>query len=107
MKQTTLIDSDLQTICTIAPDKDAASVREIAKPYFGDNVLSIPLSETGELPVTHWFCAFQATQLVIDKMFAAQNLSEMEVCDAKEFLQKRNLKVVNASEVNRKFSFKK
>lgn len=56
--------------------------------------LSIPVSETGELPATHWFCFMNVTQEGYDQLLSIQEHSVIEEGSPKEFLSKWNLKII-------------
>ena len=56
--------------------------------------LSIPVSETGELPATHWFCFINVDQTGYDKLLSVQEHSIIEENEPKEFLSKWNLKII-------------
>ena len=85
-------------ICILVTDENVATVREAAVENLpqlrGHTILNIPLSESGEAPITHWFCTFKVSEEMYDKLMALKNLSEMEVSTSKEFLKKKNLKLV-------------
>lgn len=54
--------------------------------------LSIPLSETGELPATHWFCFVNVSDATYQKMLESQKHTIIEEARPSEFLAKHNLK---------------
>jgi hypothetical protein len=56
--------------------------------------LSIPVSETGQLPATHWFCFINVTEEGYQKMLALQEHSIYEESGPKEFLEKWNLQII-------------
>jgi hypothetical protein len=56
--------------------------------------LSIPVSETGQLPATHWFCFINVTEEGYQKMLAVQEHSIYEESGPKEFLAKWNLQII-------------
>lgn len=56
--------------------------------------LSIPVSETGQLPATHWFCFLNVTEEGYQKMLAVQEHSIYEESGPKEFLEKWNLQII-------------
>jgi hypothetical protein len=88
-------------VCIVAKDEDVEKVRETAFAHLENfrnhsNVMVIPLSESGEGTPTHWFCTFEASQPVFEKMKTLQNLSDIEeVKSVKDFLKARNLKMIN------------
>lgn len=54
--------------------------------------LKIPLSPTGALPATHWFCSIKVNEDTYQKMLAAQEHSIIEEAVPSEFLEKHGLK---------------
>lgn len=56
--------------------------------------LSIPVSPTGELPATHWFCFMNVDQVGYEKVLSVQEHSVIEEGAPKEFLSKWNLKII-------------
>ena len=56
--------------------------------------LSIPVSESGQLPATHWFCFMNVTEEGYQKLLGVQEHSVYEVSGPKEFLEKWNLKII-------------
>jgi hypothetical protein len=56
--------------------------------------LSIPVSETGQLPATHWFCFMNVDEEGYQKILAVQEHSVYEESAPKEFLEKWNLKII-------------
>lgn len=86
-------------ICILAKDEDVELVREKARreiEIFTNHtkILEIGLSKNREKPVTHWFCTFDASQEMIDKLKSIQELSEIEVSDPRGFLRKHNLRTI-------------
>ena len=76
-------------------DAVRATATENIPELVGHQLLSIPVSPNGSAPITHWFCQFNTTQEICDRLLALQNLSEMEV-NSKDFLKSKNLKVVRS-----------
>lgn len=56
--------------------------------------LKIPLSPSGELPATHWFCAINVNSDTYQKMLAAQEHTIIEEAVPSEFLEKHGLKKI-------------
>ena len=56
--------------------------------------LRIPVSETGNLPATHWFCFLNVTEAGYAKLKSVQEHSVIEESGPKEFLEKWNLKII-------------
>lgn len=59
--------------------------------------LSIPVSETGELPATHWFCFMNVTEAGYAKVKSIQEHSIIEESAPKEFLTKKGLKIIKST----------
>jgi hypothetical protein len=85
-------------VCILATDENVETVRATAKnnvPQLADlPVLTIPVSATGEMPVTHWFCNFLVSEETYTKLQEIKVLSEMEVTSTNNFLKDRNLKII-------------
>lgn len=58
--------------------------------------LKIPLSPTGELPATHWFCFINTNEATYQKMLASQKYTIIEEAVPSEFLDKHNLKKIKS-----------
>jgi hypothetical protein len=58
--------------------------------------LKIPLSPTGELPATHWFCFINTNEATYQKMLASQTYTIIEEAIPSEFLDKYNLKKIKS-----------
>ncbi len=56
--------------------------------------LRVPVSPTGELPVTHWFCFMNVTESGYSKVKSLQEHSIIEEASPKEFLSKWNLQII-------------
>lgn len=73
-------------------DSKVAQVRQNME---NDNIMKIPVSPTGQVPPTHWFCTMAGEEEKMKAILAKQNLSIMESnIGPKEFLEKWNLKVI-------------
>jgi len=81
-------------VCISCEDSKKAEVKETAKSIISADILKIPVSESGELPATHWFCCLTCNDEMYAKLLAVQNHTTIEVSDPKEFLQKWNLKII-------------
>ena len=58
--------------------------------------LKIPLSPTGELPATHWFCFINVNDTTYQKMLDSQKYTIIEEAVPSEFLAKHNLKKIKS-----------
>jgi hypothetical protein len=80
-------------ICILCEDSKLTAVREKMN---SSNILNTPLSESGNLPATYWFCCIATTQDVADKMLAQAELTTMEISEPKPFLTKWNLQIIKS-----------
>lgn len=104
-------------VCILCADEDVELARENSKviypgsliqPYEGTpkpnpirekfdlthKHLRIPVSETGQLPATHWFCYLSTDQDGYDKLVSNAKYSTIEVSGPKEFLVKCGLMII-------------
>jgi hypothetical protein len=99
-------------ICILCEDKNIVEARENCKNIFpAERVevslpnflvkdklpkthLSIPVSETGKLPATHWFCFMSTNEEAYNRIINNKLYSTIEEGSPKEFLEKWNLKVI-------------
>jgi hypothetical protein len=86
-------------VCILAKNENIEVVREKARQKiekFANHyqILGIGLSETGEKPITHWFCTFDASQEMIDKLKSIQEFTEIEVTNPRSFLKKFKLSLI-------------
>ena len=85
-------------ICILCTDENIAVVRERAKeiPQFASHTaLAIPVSETAEMPPSHWFCTFNASDGVYQAIKELQEYTEVEESQPQAFMESRNLKVIS------------
>ena len=66
----------------------------LMKKEFPKTHLSIPCSETGTLPATHWFCFMSCDEANYKKMVETSLYSTIEESGPKEFLEKWNLQII-------------
>ena len=72
-----------------------ASNLEAARQKEGNNkILTIELSQSGEKPVTHYFCTMVVDQKKADKLMAKKEFTIMEIAEPKDFLESRGLKMI-------------
>lgn len=103
-------------VCILCEDKNIKEARENSKNLFPINKsevnmsffsqkikdslpkehLSIPLSQSGELPATHWFCFISTNEESLSKMRNNALYSIIEESSPKEFLEKWNLKIIKS-----------
>lgn len=80
-------------ISILCEDSDINQVRQVASDNnIGSGVLKIPLSKSGKLPATHWYCCLTTNHP--ENILSLKNLTIMEELGPKSFLQKHNLKIV-------------
>ena len=88
-------------VCILAKNEDVEKAREKAKQEiekFANHhqILSIGVSENGEKPATHWFCTFNASQKMLDKLKSIQEFTEIEAENPRKFLKKFKLTLVKS-----------
>ena len=81
-------------ICILSEDSKIFDVKETAKSLFSSDILKIPVSKTGNLPSTHWFCFMTCDEEFYNKLKGLQEHTIIEVSNPKEFLTKWNLKII-------------
>ena len=86
-------------LCILATNENVEAVRARAAENMPTmtQILNFPVSSTGELPATHWFCNFKVSEAMYENLMSLKNLSEMEIHDnSKKFLEERNLKFIKS-----------
>ena len=78
-------------ICIMCED---TKIKKVRKDMKNENILNIPLSTSGELPATHWFCCLATDQDRCDRLLKSADQTTMEISEPKEFLEKWNLKII-------------
>jgi hypothetical protein len=82
----------------VLPKRESADrIIELKKkkdPEFSVDHLTIPLSETGELPATHWFCFVNVNETTYQEMLASQLHTIIEEAVPSEFLERHGLKKI-------------
>jgi len=78
-------------VCILCEEAKVAQAREKMK---RDNILTIPCSESGQLPATHRFCCIATDQKGVDDLLNKAEITIMEISGPKEFLTKWNLKII-------------
>ena len=73
---------------------EESRVEEARKKMKRDNILTIPCSESGENPATHRFCCVATDERGANELLSQAELTTMEICGPKEFLNKWNLKII-------------
>ena len=74
----------------------AIELKKKFNPDFSIDHLTIPLSETGELPATHWFCFIKTDEEAYQRMIASQMHTVIEEAVPSEFLEKHGLKRIKS-----------
>ncbi len=78
-------------ICILCENEKVTQIRKDMK---NKNVLSIPLSQNGEYPATHWFCCMATNEEIAKKYLDSAKRAIIEISEPKEFLKKWNLKII-------------
>lgn len=84
-------------ICILCEE---SKVQQVKDKLGKDNILKIEVSETGQKPATHYFCAMMISEEKAQRLFDKQELLDtqeltiMELSKAKDFLEKWNLKMI-------------
>ena len=73
---------------------DASRIEEARQKEGNNKILTIELSQSGEKPVTHYFCTMVVDQKKADKLMAKREFITMEISEPKDFLEKHNLKMI-------------
>lgn len=87
-------------LCILVPAADVEKVRDkaLTLEFFAKTerkkLLNIALSESGQEPATHYFCAANVNEDLYNKLLNMKEFSEMSTDDPKTFLKTKNLKVV-------------
>ena len=56
-----------------------SNVEQVRESWVNKNVMKIPVSPTGELPATHWFCSMAGEESKMNDIYAKKNLS-IQIC---------------------------
>lgn len=81
----------LNILCENAKIVEArAKAREI----MNSDVLTIPLSNNGKAPATHWFCSLSVNEEGYQKIMGIQEHSTIEEGSPKDFLKKWALRTI-------------
>lgn len=78
-------------VCILCEEAKVTQAREKMK---NNNILTIPCSESGELPATHRFCCIATDEKGAQDLLAKAEITTMEISGPKEFLNKWNLKII-------------
>lgn len=78
----------------IEEKKDLHPMIKKIKESITPDYLSIPLSESGEKPITHWFCFMNVDDEGYQRILDNSKYSTIEESSPKEFLEKWNLKII-------------
>ena len=73
---------------------EEAKVEQAREKMNNKNILTIPCSENGQLPVTHRFCCIATDERGAQELLSKAEITTMEICGPKEFLTKWNLKII-------------
>lgn len=78
-------------VCILCLEERVTEAREKMN---RQNILTIPCSETGELPATHRFCCVATDEKGAQELLSQAQITTMEISGPKEFLTKWNLKII-------------
>jgi hypothetical protein len=78
-------------VCILCEESKVSQAREKMK---RENILTIPCSESGELPATHRFCCIATDEKGAQELLSKAEITTMEISGPKEFLTKWNLKII-------------
>lgn len=78
-------------VCILCEESKVTQVREKMEK---EDILTIPCSETGQLPATHRFCCIATDEKGAGELLSKSEITTMEVSSPKEFLSKWNLKII-------------
>ena len=73
---------------------EEAKLVQVREKMKNDKILTIPCSENGTLPATHYYCCIATTEKEAHKMMEKVEITTMEISSPKEFLSKWNLKII-------------
>jgi len=89
----------MKRITILCEDQYINDVRETAKSILKHGVLKTPLSETGELPISHWICVLHVNDEKYNNLISLKDKSIMVEKSARDVLKEFNLKKIN--EINK------
>jgi hypothetical protein len=78
-------------VCILCEESKVDQAREKMK---NKNILTIPCSESGQLPATHRFCCIATDEKGVNDLLNKAEITIMEISGPKEFLTKWNLKII-------------
>jgi hypothetical protein len=78
-------------VCILCEESKVQQAREKMK---RNHILSIPCSESGEMPATHYFCCIATDEIGAQELLNKAEITTMEISGPKEFLKKWNLKII-------------
>ena len=78
-------------VCILCEEPKVEQVREKMK---RNNILTVPCSESGQLPATHRFCCIATDERGAQELLSKAEITTMEISGPKEFLTKWNLKII-------------
>lgn len=78
-------------VCILCEESKVEQVREKMK---RNNILTVPCSESGQIPATHRFCCIATDEKGSQELLSKAEITTMEISGPKEFLTKWNLKII-------------
>lgn len=91
----------IDQICILAPAEHIDEIRNSARlisKFSNGNLLNLKLSETGEEPVTHYFCAFNYNEKIYNQIIELKKYTEVFVGNSIDFVKSKNLKLIKANQ---------
>lgn len=90
-------------ICILAPAEHIDEIRSSGKTiskFSNSNLLNIKLSENGEEPATHYFCAFNYNEKLYNQIMELRKYSEVFIGNPIDFVKSKNLKIIKPTQEN-------
>lgn len=84
-------------VCILCEDQFVEEVRENSKDLFlNHKILSQPLSTTGKLPATHWFCFCNISSEKFEELQKRKKRTVIKNCTIEEILNEFKLKKIES-----------
>jgi len=89
----------MKGISFLCEDSRVAESRNIGSEIFGTTkILETPLSVSGTLPATHWYCFVKISDNIYQQVLEKQKNCIVEECNPVPFLNKHGLKVIKTKQ---------
>lgn len=73
---------------------EISKIEKVRSKMKNDTIITIPLSESGLMPPTHWFCTMIVDSEKAKRMVDMAEYSKIEISEPDDFLKKWNLKII-------------